>query len=154
MELLPLLCLALLLVLVNGFFVATEFALVRMRPSHLQSLVEEGKPGALHALKMVQRLDAYLSATQFGITLASLGLGWLGEPAFARLIEPVAKALFPSTDVRPIAHTVAVVVAFGLITLLHIVFWGLGPKNLAIQKNDRLAPALRLPIPALFVLLF
>jgi len=154
MELLPLLSLALLLVLVNGFFVATEFALVRMRPSHLQSLVEEGQPGALHALKMVQRLDAYLSATQFGITLASLALGWIGEPAFARLLEPVAKALFPSTDVRPIAHTVAVVVAFALITFLHIVFGELGPKNLAIQKTDRIALAFAWPMRAFFALFF
>jgi len=154
MELLPLLCLALLLVLVNGFFVATEFALVRMRPSHLQSLVEEGQPGALPAQKMAQRLAAYLSATQFGITLASLALGWIGEPAFARLLEPVAKALFPSTDVRPIAHTVAVVVAFALITFLHIVFGELGPKNLAIQKTDRIALAFAWPMRAFFALFF
>jgi len=154
MELLPLLCLALLLVLVNGFFVATEFALVKMRPSHLQSLVEEGKPGALHALKMVQRLDAYLSATQFGITLASLALGWIGEPAFARLLEPIAKTLFPSTDARPISHSVAVVVAFGLITFLHIVFGELGPKNLAIQKTDRIALAFAWPMRAFLALFF
>jgi len=154
MELLPLLCLSLLLVLVNGFFVATEFALVKMRPSHLQSLVEEGKPGALHALKMVQRLDAYLSATQFGITLASLALGWIGEPAFARLLEPIAKALFPSTDARPISHSVAVVVAFGLITFLHIVFGELGPKNLAIQKTDRIALAFAWPMRAFLALFF
>src|SRR5215472_1342110 len=154
MELLPLLCLSLLLVLVNGFFVATEFALVRMRPSHLQSLVEEGQPGALHALKMVQRLDAYLSATQFGITLASLALGWIGEPAFARLLEPIAKTLFPSTDARPISHSVAVVVAFGLITFLHIVFGELGPKNLAIQKTDRIALAFAWPMRAFLALFF
>jgi len=154
MELLPLLCLSLLLVLVNGFFVATEFALVKMRPSHLQSLVEEGKPGALHALKMVQRLDAYLSATQFGITLASLALGWIGEPAFARLLEPIAKTLFPSTDARPISHSVAVVVAFGLITFLHIVFGELGPKNLAIQKTDRIALAFAWPMRAFLALFF
>ena len=103
---------------------------------------------------MVQRLDAYLSATQFGITLASLALGWIGEPAFARLLEPIAKALFPSTDARPISHSVAVVVAFGLITFLHIVFGELGPKNLAIQKTDRIALAFAWPMRAFLALFF
>ena len=71
---------------------ATEFAIVKVRPTRLQALVDEGRPGAANALKMVEKLDAYLSATQFGITLASLGLGWLGEPAFAHLLEPVLDA--------------------------------------------------------------
>lgn len=154
MELLPLVGLALLLVLVNGFFVATEFAMVKTRPSHLQSLVEEGKPGAVYALKMVQRLDSYLSATQFGITLASLGLGWLGEPAFARLLEPLARTIIPSTDVHPLAHTVSVVVAFTLITFLHIVFGELGPKNLAIQKTDSIALAFAWPMRAFYAVFF
>src|SRR5258708_40167157 len=116
MELLPLVGLALLLVLVNGFFVATEFAMVKIRPSHLQSLVEEGKPGAVYALKMVQRLDAYLSATQIGSTLPSLSMGWIGEPAFARLLEPVARAILRLNQRRPLAPTVFVLVAFALLT--------------------------------------
>ena len=81
--------LAILLVFANGFFVATEFAIVKIRHTRLQAMVDEGRPGAANAMKMVEKLDAYLSATQFGITLASLGLGWLGEPAFAHLLEPV-----------------------------------------------------------------
>jgi CBS domain containing-hemolysin-like protein len=84
--------LAILLVFANGFFVATEFAIVKIRATRLQALVDEGRPGSGNALKMVEKLDAYLSATQFGITLASLGLGWLGEPAFAHLLEPLIGA--------------------------------------------------------------
>src|SRR5688572_33483512 len=113
--------LAILLVFANGFFVATEFAIVKIRATRLQALVDEGKPGAGGALKMVEKLDAYLSATQFGITLASLGLGWLGEPAFAHLLEPVLTRLVPEAAGPALAHTIAVAIAFAIITFLHIV---------------------------------
>src|SRR5690349_15364618 len=113
------LALALLLVLANGFFVATEFAIVKIRPTRLQTLMAEGRPGSANAMKMVERLDNYLSATQFGITLASLGLGALGEPAFARLLTPLIHKLAPS-DAGELAHTVAFAISFGLITFLHI----------------------------------
>ncbi|MGO8056202.1 CNNM domain-containing protein, partial [Rhizobium leguminosarum] len=78
---------ALVLVLLNAFFVAIEFALVKVRPTQLEALVEQGRPGAAQALAMRSRLDAWLSACQVGITLASLALGWVGEPAFGHLIE-------------------------------------------------------------------
>src|SRR5215831_17898388 len=87
---------ALLLVLANGFFVATELALVKVRPSRLQALAEEHRPGASRVLKMLSRLDACLAVTQFGVTLSSLGLGWIGEPAFAHLTQPVVEAFMPA----------------------------------------------------------
>src|SRR6187401_2512262 len=79
----------LFLVLLNAFFVASEFAIVKMRPTRLEQLIREGNSRAARALKISQRLDAYLSANQLGITLASVGLGWIGEPAIAHLLEPV-----------------------------------------------------------------
>src|SRR5947209_2474677 len=92
------LALAFFLVLANGFFVATEFSLVRLRPSRLKQLVEEGKPGAANVLRMVQRIESYLGATQFGVTLCSLALGWVGQPAFARLIEPAVLRVMPAGE--------------------------------------------------------
>src|SRR5712692_10880613 len=86
--------LALALVLANGFFVATEFAMVKIRPTRVRALLAEGKPGAENVLRLLQRMDVYLSATQFGITLASLGLGWIAEPAFAGLIQPLVSLFF------------------------------------------------------------
>src|SRR5687768_13585530 len=122
--------LAILLVFANGFFVATEFAIVKVRATRLQALVDEGRPGAGTAMKMVEKLDGYLSATQLGITLASLGLGWLGEPAFARLLEPVIAQLVPEEARATVAHSVAVAIAFAIITFLHIVVGELAPKSL------------------------
>ncbi|HSP81365.1 MAG TPA: CNNM domain-containing protein, partial [Myxococcaceae bacterium] len=103
--------LAILLVFANGFFVATEFAIVKIRQTRLQALVDEGRPGAANAMKMVEKLDAYLSATQFGITLASLGLGWLGEPAFSHLLEPLLHRLVPEAAGPTLASTLAVAIA-------------------------------------------
>ncbi|QSQ24713.1 DUF21 domain-containing protein [Pyxidicoccus parkwayensis] len=138
--------LAILLVFANGFFVATEFAIVKIRATRLQALVDEGQPGAATALKMVGHLDAYLSATQFGITLASLGLGWLGEPAFAKLLEPVLEKLVPDSAAPTVAHTAAVVIGFSIITFLHIVVGELAPKSLAIQRAEATTLAVALPM--------
>ncbi|WP_223759976.1 hemolysin family protein [Myxococcus sp. RHSTA-1-4] len=146
--------LALLLVLANGFFVATEFAIVKIRATRLQALVDEGAPGASTALKMVEHLDAYLSATQFGITLASLGLGWLGEPAFAALLEPVLVGLVPEGSATTVAHTAAVVIAFSIITFLHIVIGELAPKSLAIQRAEATTLAVALPMRAFYFLFY
>lgn len=151
---LPIVALAVLLVLANGFFVAAEFAMVTIRPSRLQTLIDEGRPGAVHAWKMVQRMDAYLSATQFGVTLASLGLGWIGQPAFARLFEAAVRNWLPNGVVKPLSHTLAVVFAFTLITFLHIVFGELGPKSLAIQKTDATALACAWPMRAFYFLFY
>lgn len=146
--------LALLLVLANGFFVATEFAIVKVRSTRLQALVDEGRPGAAGAMKMVQHLDAYLSATQFGITLASLGLGWLGEPAFAKLLEPVFARVIPAQAALGLSHTLAVAVAFAIITFLHIVVGELAPKSLAIQRAEQTTLAVALPMRLFYFLFF
>ncbi|ATB32393.1 hemolysin family protein [Melittangium boletus] len=146
--------LALLLVLANGFFVATEFAIVKIRPTRLQAMVDDGRPGAGNAMKMVDKLDAYLSATQFGITLASLGLGWLGEPAFAHLLEPVLARVVPEAAGPAVAHSVAVAIAFAIITFLHIVLGELAPKSLAIQRAEATTLAVALPMRVFYVVFY
>lgn len=134
-ELLLYLLLVLVLVFLNGFFVAAEFALVKVRHTRLIQLANEGSGKAKYALKVTSKLDAYLSATQLGITLASLGLGWVGEPAISRLIvEPLLAKLGFAEAVW--SHTVSFVVAFCVITFLHIVLGELAPKSLAIQKSE------------------
>jgi CBS domain containing-hemolysin-like protein len=124
----------LFLVCLNGFFVASEFALVRVRQSRLTQLQNEGNAMARYALKVNQKLDVYLSATQLGITLASLGLGWVGEPAIASLIVIPLLHRFGIADLTVI-HTISYIVAFSIITFLHIVLGELAPKSLAIQKS-------------------
>ncbi|ADO73454.1 hemolysin family protein [Stigmatella aurantiaca] len=146
--------LALLLVFANGFFVATEFAIVKVRATRLQALVDEGRPGAGNAMKMVEKLDAYLSATQFGITLASLGLGWLGEPAFAHLLEPLLTQVVPEGASATVAHSAAVAIAFALITFLHIVVGELAPKSMAIQRAESTTLAVALPMRAFYFLFY
>lgn len=127
---------ALLCVLANGFFVAAEFALAKVRPTALEARAAQGDPKAALALSLTRRLDAYLTATQLGITLASLGLGWLGEPAIAHLIEPVLRELgVAPTVIRAIGLTIA----FSIITSLHIVVGELVPKSLAIQLPEDLS---------------
>ena len=124
-----------LLVLANGFFVATEFAIVAVRGSRLEQLVNERRAGAAAAKAVVGHLDSYIAATQFGITLASLALGWIGEPALAQLLEPpltfVVGGFAPAA-----AHGVAIGVAFAIITGLHIVIGELAPKGLALQRPE------------------
>jgi CBS domain containing-hemolysin-like protein len=129
-------CLTLLLVLLNAFFVASEFAIVKIRPTRLEQLVRTGDNRARLALDISHRLDAYLSATQLGVTLASLGLGWIGEPAVARLIEPLFAAL--GAWAGPAAHVIGVVGAFVFITALHTIVGELAPKSLAIQRTEEL----------------
>lgn len=121
------------LVILNGFFVAAEFAIVKVRNSRLEVLVLEGNARAKFARKLTGNLDGYLSATQLGITLASLGLGWIGEPAIAHFIEPV----FNTFGIPPaLIHTIAFTIAFSIMTFLHIVLGELAPKSLAIQKAE------------------
>ena len=120
-----------LLVALNGFFVAAEFALVKVRDTQLQALAAKGHRRAKAARAIVGKLDAALSATQLGITLASLGLGWVGKPVFAALLGPALKAF----NVQPEhAEWIAFAVGFTAITFLHIVVGELAPKSLAIQK--------------------
>lgn len=120
-----------LLVLLNGFFVAAEFALVKIRDTQLETLVSTGYRRARVARRIVHNLDAALSATQLGITLASLGLGWVGKPVFATLLAPLIRHF----NIEPSeADWVAFAVGFTVITFLHIVVGELAPKSLAIQK--------------------
>lgn len=127
-----LLLFALFLVFLNGFFVAAEFALVKVRATRLEELAAKKQFGAQKALDAVRQLDAYLSATQLGITLASLGLGYVGEPAFAHLLEP----LLNGRVAEPVKHAIAGGIAFTVITVLHIVLGELAPKSLAIQRPE------------------
>ena len=133
---------ALALVLANGFFVATEFAVARLRPSQVEEFVREGRPGAKSARHAVDHIDSYLSACQLGITLSSLGLGALGKPAFTAFLEPV---LGESASVG--GFGIAALVAFAIITVLHVVVGELSPKSLAIARTARtsllLAPVMR-----------
>ena len=123
---------ALLLVLANGFFVAAEFAIVKVRGTQLQPLVARSTRARL-ALHITRHLDSYLAACQVGITLSSLALGWLGEPAIAGLIEiPLVAVIGPFAPA--VAHAIAIAFAFALISALHIVLGELAPKSIAIQK--------------------
>jgi CBS domain containing-hemolysin-like protein len=136
------LLLALFLVLLNGFYVASEFAFVRIRATSVEQLVEEGRAGAETLQDVMENLDDYLAATQLGITLASLGLGWIGEPAVAALLEPVLTPLLPES----LLHLVAFAVGFSFITFLHVVFGELAPKTIAISEAERLSLLLAPPM--------
>jgi CBS domain containing-hemolysin-like protein len=127
------LLLALAFIIANGFFVATEFALIKVRPTQLAGLAAEGSSRARIARRIAKRLDSYLSATQLGVTLASLALGWVGEPAFERLIEPHMQWL--GAFGVGVAHSLAAAIAFIVISALHIIFGELGPKYIAIDKS-------------------
>lgn len=120
------------LVVLNGFFVASEFAIVKVRSSQLEALEAAGDRKARRAIEVTENLDAYLSATQLGITLASLALGWVGEPFLAGLVGPLLAKL--SITSEPLARTLTVGIAFGIITFLHIVLGELAPKSIAIAK--------------------
>lgn len=146
------LSLALVLVLLNGFFVAAEFALVKVRPTQIDPHVARGAKSAKVARHMISHLDAYLSATQLGITLASLALGWIGEPAFAWVLEPVVMAIPGASPA--LLHSLSITFAFVLITILHIVLGELAPKSLAIRKPEASTLFVSLPLYAFFKLTY
>ncbi|MBB6633978.1 hemolysin family protein [Cohnella thailandensis] len=125
--------LILALVFLNGFFVSIEFAMVKVRGTRIDTLVQEGNPRAKFASRLTGNLDAYLSACQLGITLASLGLGWIGEPAIARALDPVFRGIGLSES---LIHPLAFIIGFTLITILHIVLGELAPKTLAIRQAE------------------
>ena len=131
------------LVFMNGFFVAAEFCCVKIRPSRLETLIQEGNSRADYAKQLTDELDASLSVTQLGITLASLGLGWVGEPAVATLILPVTSAAGLNETV---GHTVSLAVAFTIITALHIILGELTPKSMAISNVERIMLKVALPM--------
>lgn len=128
------LILVLVLVLLNGFFVAAEFAMVKVRGSRIDALVQEGNVRAKFARSIVNNLNAYLSACQLGITLASLGLGWVGEPVVAVMLEPVMEKLGVP---HLVTQTVSFIIAFSLITMLHITIGEQFPKTYAIRQSER-----------------
>src|SRR5687768_1152822 len=123
--------LVLFLVLANGFFVASEFALVGVRRSRIATLAEAGDKNAQRLLGLVDNLNAYISATQLGITLSSLALGWIGEPAVAHLLEVPLAGWVSDT----VMHTISFTIAFSIITFLHIVIGELAPKTLALERT-------------------
>ncbi len=143
---------ALLLVLLNGFFVAAEFAFVKVRPTRIAQLVEEGHRKARGAQECIEHIDAYLSVSQLGITLSSLGLGWLGEPAVASLLTPLLTAWGVGSPA--LVTSISFVVAFSLITFLHVVFGELAPKSLAIQTAENMALSLAGPMRFFYRIFF
>jgi CBS domain containing-hemolysin-like protein len=126
------------LVFANGFFVAAEFALVTVRKTRIDQMIAEGHRGARTVRRALNDPDSYIAATQLGITMASLALGWIGEPALAKVFEPVF-SLFGSRLAVGMAHTLSVVVSFSIITALHIVLGELAPKTVALQQSERVS---------------
>ena len=146
MDILPILLntfLVFFLIAMNGFFVAAEFCCVKMRPSRLETLIQEGNTRAKYAKKLIDELDEALSVTQLGITLASLGLGWVGEPFVAKLIAPAIHALGFSETV---GHTISFALAFSLITSMHIILGELTPKSMAIAAAEKILLNIALPM--------
>jgi CBS domain containing-hemolysin-like protein len=140
------------LVTANGFFVAAEFALVKVRGSQLRPMLKTGGWRVKFALKATEHLDAVLSATQLGITLASLGLGWLGEPFIAHRLEPVLREV-GVTDPGAIS-SISFAIAFALITFFHIVLGELAPKSLAIQRPKAVSINTAAPLIVFYRLFF
>ncbi len=139
------LLLALLLVLLNGFFVAAEFSIVKVRYSQIQLKAAEGNAMAKQAEHLIKHLDEYLSATQLGITLASLALGWVGESAMHHVIEN-AFHYFDVEIAEATVTTISLVISFLLITIMHIVFGELIPKSIAIRKSEQTAMVIAMPL--------
>ena len=131
------------LIAMNGFFVAAEFCCVKMRPSRLETLIQEGNTRAKYAKKLIDELDEALSVTQLGITLASLGLGWVGEPFVAELISPLIHALGVG---ETLGHTISFALAFSLITSMHIILGELTPKSMAIAASEKILLNIALPM--------
>src|SRR5919112_1450305 len=131
-----------LLVSANGFFVAAEFALVGVRRSRVETLAESGDKRATRLVGLLDNLNGYISATQLGITMASLALGWVGEPVFAHLLEgPLAGRVSEAA-----LHTISFTVAFTIITFLHIVLGELAPKTMALEMAEPVALAVSWPM--------
>jgi CBS domain containing-hemolysin-like protein len=142
----------LLLVLANAFFVAAEFAIVKVRTSQIELRAQSGSRTARMAQQILTHLDEYLSATQLGITLASLGLGWVGEPIVSKVLVAVM-SMFWATPDEELAHKIALPVAFVIITFLHIVFGELAPKSLAIRRSEATTLALAYPLRVFYLVL-
>jgi len=143
---------ALLLVALNGFFVAAEFGLVKLRATRVQAIARtNGLPGRVLA-KVHGQLDAYLSACQLGITLASLGLGWIGEPAFATLLHPLFA--LAGIESEQVIHSISLFFAFSVISFLHIVVGELAPKSWAIRRSEQVGLWLAMPLYGFYWLMY
>jgi CBS domain containing-hemolysin-like protein len=138
-----------LLVSFNGFFVAAEFAIVKVRASQLELKVNQGHRIAILSKHIVSHLDGYLAATQLGITLASLGLGWIGEPVVSKIIINIMDLMGFAANPE-LAHKIALPVAFIIITILHIVFGELAPKSIAIQRSEKTTLFIAYPLQFFF----
>ena len=132
-----------LLILANGFFVAAEFALVSVRETRIERLITLGRPGARAVRRLQENMEDFLPAVQLGVTLCSLALGWIGEPAVATLFEHWFQGM---PYARVYAHLLAVPIAFALITYLHVLLGELVPKSLALRKAEVLAVAVAGPM--------
>ncbi len=146
MDIVPVLInifLVIFLISMNGFFVAAEFCCVKMRSSRLETLIQEGNKRARYAKKLTDELDESLSVTQLGITLASLGLGWIGEPFVSELILPLTRSVGLNDT---LGHTVSLAVAFTIITSMHIILGELTPKSMAISNTEKILLSIALPM--------
>lgn len=141
------------LVALNGFFVAAEFSLVGARRTRLAQLAKEGHAGAIAAEQATEHLDSYIAATQLGITLASLGLGWIGEPAVSHVIEPILAAILPHEMVETVVPAIGIAIGFSVVTVLHIVMGELVPKSIALQRPESTSIIVARPT-ALFLRIF
>ena len=141
---------AVLCIALNGFFVAGEFALVKVRATRLSSRARTGDKKAIIAQAIIARLDRYLSVTQLGVTLASLGLGWVGEPAIAAQVDGLG-VLVVGHELGSTAHVVAAAIAFTILTFSHVLFGELVPKLIAIQRSEATALRVAVPLRAIYV---
>jgi magnesium and cobalt exporter, CNNM family len=139
------LALVFLLVLANGFFVAAEYALVSVRRSRIASLVGQGNKRAQRVMRILEKLTAYISATQLGVTLASLALGWVGEDTMAEILGPLFQRAFGSFSAVA-AHTASIVFAYIAITYMHVVLGELVPKAISLEKAETVALAVAPPM--------
>jgi len=142
--------LTLFLVLLNGFFVAAEFSIVKVRYSQIHLKAEQGNRFAKKSRHIINHLDTYLSATQLGITLASLGLGWMGEPVVAKIIASTLSVMNIEVS-KELLHTISIPIGFLVITILHIVFGELAPKSIAIRKAEPTTLSIAYPLYVFFV---
>lgn len=150
MEILNLIVFVVLIVL-TAFFVATEFAVIRVRSTRIDQLIAEGNKNAVAAKKVISNLDEYLSACQLGITVTALGLGWIGEPTVARLLEP----LFEKFQIGDsLSHILSFIIAFSVVTYIHVVVGELAPKTLAIQKAEKVTLLCARPIILFYRILY
>ncbi len=140
-----------LLIVLTAFFVAVEFAIVKVRGSRIDQLVAEGRRNAAAAKRVVSQLDEYLSACQLGITVTALGLGWLGEPTVERLFQPLFAVLPISAGV---SHFISLVFAFAFVTFIHVVVGELAPKSVAIQKSEQITLLFARPIMMFYKLMY